>query len=196
MKEIWKNISNYNDKYQISNYGRIKSVDSVYMIPNQYKKMHKHIYRGKILKTSIDNNGYANIRLRKNGKTKCFLIHRLVAKAFIPNPNNYPVINHINGNKLDNKVENLEWCTQSHNVKEAYKLGLQKTSHNVFQKGHIPHNITKINQYDLQGNYIKTYNSILEATLLFTNKHSSNISQCLNGKINTAYGYIWRYADK
>lgn len=121
-------------------------------------------------------------------------IHRLVAQAFLPNPQNYPIINHINGNKLDNKVENLEWCTQSHNVKESYRIGNAKPTSGCFKKGNIPHNIRKISQYSINKEYINTFNSVKEAALAVNTVHG-NISNCLNGYSKTAKGYIWRYAD-
>ena len=93
--EIWKDVEGYEDLYQVSNMGRFK--------------------RDHILKTVLQPTGYLNVCLCKNGKCKTYRAHKLVAKAFIPNPNNYQVINHKNGNKQDNRVENLEWCTTSYN---------------------------------------------------------------------------------
>ena len=103
------------------------------------------------------------------------------------------------GIKTDNRVQNLEWCTQSHNVKESHRLGFQIQGINgyKFPKGNIPWNIKKVNQYDLDGNFIKTWDSIKSACISLNNgKYTSNIGLCLRGKTKTAYGYIWRYADK
>ena len=141
---------------------------------------------------------YYRNNLWKNGVCQTFSIHRLVAKAFIPNPNNYPVVNHIDGNPLNNKVENLEWCTQSHNCKESHRLGLQISGINAykFPKGMIPYNIKKVNQYDLNGNFINTWDTIKSATISLNNgKYTSNISLCLRGQSKTAFGYTRRYAD-
>ena len=107
MEEIWKNIKGYNGLYQISNLGNIYS-----------------LYTNKILKPFINEKGYLRIDLKGNGKRKIFKVHRLVAEHFINNPNNYKEVNHINGVKTDNRVENLEWCTRSHNMKEAVRMGL------------------------------------------------------------------------
>lgn len=108
MKEVWKEIE-YSG-YFISNFGRLKGRS------------------GKILKTRLNKRtGYLDICLRPNGrkeKAKCLKIHRLVAKAFILNPNNFVIINHIDGNKLNNNVSNLEWCTESQNTQHAYNLKL------------------------------------------------------------------------
>lgn len=76
------------------------------------------------MKPIINEKGYYRVDLSKERKSKRFRIHRLIAKTFIPNPNNFPEVNHINGNKKDNCINNLEWCTRKHNMKEAYKLGL------------------------------------------------------------------------
>ena len=102
--EIWKDIKGYEGKYQISNKGRVKSLGN-----NKTKKE-------KIRDGKIDNRGYKRISLCKNGKEKKYSIHRLVAQAFLPNPDNLPVVNHKDENKLNNNVENLEWCTQEYNV--------------------------------------------------------------------------------
>ena len=129
-KEIWKDIPNYEGLYQASNLGNIRSLDR---IRKQYN--HNGIatvkYKGKILKQQIKRGtGYYVVRLYDNNKkSKTKLVHRLIAETFIQNKNNFPVINHIDGNKKNNNITNLEWCTQSHNVKESYRLGLQKGFH-------------------------------------------------------------------
>lgn len=182
MIEIWKDIKGYEGLYQISNLGNLKSI----------KKGNN-----KLIKLQNNQRYYRN-NLWKNCKYKTFSIHRLVAEAFIPNPNNFNIINHKDGNKLNNCVDNLEWCTQSHNVKESHRLGLQIQGVNgyKFPKGNIPWNIKRINQYDLNGNFIKTWDTIKSANVSLNNgKYTCNISLCLKGKTKTAYGYIWRYAD-
>lgn len=103
--EIWKDIEGYKGLYQVSNLGRIKSLGN-----NKNKKE-------KILKSHYDNNGYYSIVLYKNNNRKKYLIHRLIAEAFIPNPNNLPCVNHKDENKQNNNVDNLEWCTQKYNMK-------------------------------------------------------------------------------
>lgn len=104
MREDWKDIKYYEGKYQVSNLGRVKSLGN-----NKSKKE-------KILKPGKNKFGYLYVILSKEGIHKNFQLHRLVAQAFIENPNNYPIINHKDENKLNNKVDNLEWCTQKYNI--------------------------------------------------------------------------------
>jgi hypothetical protein len=127
MEEIWKNIDfidGFEGLYQVSNLGRVKSLGRVVIYPNScYNKSNEGVYRPeRILKHKI--KGYAGITL-SNGKNKiCTNIHRLVALAFIPNPNNKPCVNHIDGTKQNNCVSNLEWVTWAENIQHAYDNGL------------------------------------------------------------------------
>ena len=113
MQEIWKDIVGYEGLYQVSNLGRVKSLGNT-------KARKEKILLG----VSISDN-YLQIGLNKNGERKRYVIHRLVAEAFIPNPLNKPQVNHINGNKKDNRVENLEWWTQCENIRHSNKKHLR-----------------------------------------------------------------------
>lgn len=123
--EIWKDIPGYEGIYQVSNLGRIKSIDRyIYFINNgtPTKKFHK----GRILKQDIDEDGYYRINLRYNNKDKRYGVHRLVASAFISNDKNLPTVNHKDGNKQNNSVENLEWATVEYQNLHAIKTGLRE----------------------------------------------------------------------
>ena len=134
--------------------------------------------------------GYSIVGLSKNGKLKTRTIHRLVAETFIDNPNNYPVINHKDCNKTNNNVNNLEWCTQKQNVMESFKNGLQKAP-----KGKESTSSKKVIQYDIEGNFIKTWDCTMDIQreLGIANQH---ISACCLGKNKTSNGYLWRYVDE
>ena len=126
MEEIWKDIKNYEGLYQVSNFGRIKSLQREFYNKNQYGINSKRKTREIIKKQRLTQFGYNSIGLSKNGVEQKFQVHRIVAQAFIPNSENKPCVNHINCNKTDNRVENLEWCTYSENEKHAYKNNLHK----------------------------------------------------------------------
>ena len=118
VEEIWKDIPNYEGVYKVSNLGNVKSFNNRIKDKNPI-----------ILKQTIDRkNGYLTVSLSKNGKKKIYRVHKLVASIFIDNFNNYPVINHKDGNKLNNCVDNLEWCTYKQNIIHSWKNGLSHIS--------------------------------------------------------------------
>jgi hypothetical protein len=166
MKEIWKNIKDYEGLYQVSNLGNIKS--------------NKRKGTNGIITKQLSKIGYYIVDLYKNSKRETKYLHRIIAETFISNPNNFPCINHKNGIKTDNRIDNLEWCSYSENNKHAYSLGLKT-------------NCKQIKQIDIKTNKtIKTFYSMNEASRQIHISQSS-ISLCCNGKQKTAGGYIWKY---
>ena len=116
--ELWKDIDGFNGRYQVSNLGRVRSTISW--------NGHEYVAKERILKPSMTTTGYHKVELiGANGKKKSLKLHRVIASAFIPNPMGYPIINHKDGNPLNNNIDNLEWCTQKHNVEHALQTGLK-----------------------------------------------------------------------
>ena len=157
-----------NGLYEVSNFGKVKSL--------KYKK-------DKILKPSFDKNGYTSLNLCKNGKISHKTIHRLVAESFIPNPNNYPCVNHKDENPRNNTVENLEWCTYKYNMN--YGTCAERRNKN---------NKIAVNQYDKTNKFIKKWESAIDIQNEIGINQGSIIACCKN-KLKTAGGYIWQYAE-
>ncbi len=178
MQEIWKDIPNYEGLYQISNLGRVKSLERI--VKYNHSKFSQKGMKERILSTKI-LNGYLAATLYKNKKRKSFLIHRLVANAFIPNPNNYPQVNHKDENKFNNNALNLEWCTNEYNI--HYGTGIQRCSIARFKP---------VCKYSLGGVPLEKYLSQSEAAIK-NNVSQANISKCCNGRLKTYKGYIWKY---
>lgn len=174
MKEEWKDIVGYEGLYQVSNLGRARSF-----------KWGKE----KILKQPLDSKGYKTIFLCSKGKQATKRTHRLIAETFIPNPENKPFINHINGVKTDNRIENLEWCTPNENIQHAFRTGLNKG----LKSKQSPRS-RQVLQYDLQGNFIKEWDCITDCERELKINHS-HISGCCRGRYKTAHGYKWKYKD-
>ena len=175
---IWKNIKNYEGLYQVSDDGQVKSLKN-----NKSKKE-------KILKPSKTRGGYLRVVLCKEGKTKAYLVHRLVADAFISNPDNLPQINHKDENKTNNIVSNLEYCTSKYNINfgSRTKKAVKKTT------GVLNTKSSKIvKQFDLQGNLIEEYPSISEVERKF-GYSQGNISSVCSGRHKTAYNFRWEFA--
>lgn len=162
-KEIWKDISGYEGLYQVSNLGRVKSLEN--------RSNHK---KEKILASHIRNQ-YYGVTLYKDSHYKNYTIHRLVAEAFIPNPDNLPEVNHKDENKLNNYVDNLEWCTRQYN--NTYN------NHNAKINAKKRKKVICVETKQI-------YNSITEAEILTGYTHISDV--CL-GTRNTAGGYHWKF---
>ena len=169
MKEIWKPIPGYENDYEVSNLGNVKTL--------KYNKQH-------LLKPSTLKRGYQVVALYKNSKRKWFLIHRIVWIAFNgPIPKEYE-INHKDENKLNNSLHNLELITPSENVNYGTR------NERVRQKLN-----KRVQMLDNNGNIIKTFCSIKEASEYLGKKYCTHIGQCCQGKLKKACGYVWKYVD-
>lgn len=144
----------------------------------------RNILTGKILKQHYTKDSYLCVTIYVNGKPKNCRVHRLVAKAFIPNPENKPFVNHINGQRDCNKVENLEWCTPAENIQHAVSTGLC-----------IPRNERSVIQYSLDGHFIKIYDSITQAAAE-TNSSIEKIILCCKHERLTHNLFQWRYINE
>jgi hypothetical protein len=171
MEVIWKPVPSMEEFYEVSNTGLVKT-------------KHKGLgfaddaFVANIMRPSFDKDCYLRIQLSNNGVSEYWRINQLVGEVFIPNPLGLPIVDHINGVRWDNRVENLRWSDQLNNIHKAHNF-------NVKVVLGIP-----IDQYDLQGNYIRSYASVHE-----TNKYgfsAKNVSQVINGHKKTHKGFIWK----
>lgn len=178
--EKWIDIEWVKDKYQISNFGRVKSLTRIVN-----KRGGTRLIEEKIIKHHISRfNGYAQVNISLGQTTKVVLVHRLVAIAFIPNPENKPQVNHKNGDKIDNRTDNLEWCTISENALHSHKMGFQKNKRNELDR-----RSKKIYQIDDNDNIIKVWPSTSE--LKRNGFNYRNIHRSIKNPKLKAHGYKW-----
>ena len=260
MEEIWKDIKGYENYYQVSNLGRVRSLDRY--VATVGNPSGKRLIKGKIkkqtLRTCGRDTGYYYVVLSKNNIDKLCSVHRLVAEAFVPNPNDLPCINHRDEIKTNNHMDNLEWCTISYNNSygTARERGGAKLSKSVLKfdldgnlikkyksltiaaneegvsKGNIENicihrkgkqtvngfifmyeedynkngfigykntRLRPVSQYDLNGKFIRRFDSIKQAAETIPNiskNGQSNITAACKHRQQFAYGYVWRYADE
>lgn len=182
--EIWKPIDNA-DNFRVSNFGRIKSIGRKVRYEHaKTRNEHFRYFDDVILKASYDKRGYKFVYIRRNdGRVKRFSIHRTVAQAFIPNPENLPVVNHKDGDKANNNVENLEWCSSKYNANYGNR---NKKSALARSKSII--------QYTLSGSMIAEYNSLTNAGRS-VNGNAQGVFLCARGYMKKYKGYIWRYKE-
>lgn len=186
--EVWKDID-IDNNYSISNYGRVKSKKRIYKHWNGSCYANLTI-KEKILKCSKSSQGYLRVSIGFNKNRRPIKIHQLVARHFLKNPNNYNCINHIDCNKLNNKVNNLEYCTNEYNIKEAAKNGLLKKP-----IGYGNPTNQKVAMLDLKTNEVlRIYYSLKEAQE-DTGIRYQNISACCRGITKYAGNYKWIYID-
>lgn len=176
MREEWRDIENYKGLYQVSNMGNVKSLERT--VWNSGKGCYKTVHE-RILKPRKNRCGYPYVNLCKDGNVKTYTIHRLVAQAFMPNPQSLPQVNHIDENKENNHVDNLEWVTCKENINHGTRTA--KTCKPII----AIHKITGL---------ILEFQSIHEAERQMGIAHSS-ISACCRGKLKSVDGYTFFYAD-
>lgn len=182
-KEIWKGINGYDEMYKVSSLGRVKSYHPTGKLDDG------------ILKVNCSPYGYALMSLYKNKTAKTIIVHRIVAMHFIPNPLNKPCVNHIDGDKLNNSISNLEWCTYSENIKHSFSIGLHTP--NYAMKGRTGSKCPsskRVLGIDDSKNIIHDFESC-KAASIDLNIESSYISKRAHGTIKNKGSIFWIYAE-
>ena len=204
-EEVWKDVVGYEGYYQVSNLGNVKSVDRY--VSNNSKQM---LVKGRLMNLKQDKKGYLRVNLSKNNHVTFTPVHRLVAMAFIPNLENKPQVNHIDGVKTNNNVSNLEWVTNLENMQHAVRSGLfpyagpnrninrpisTKVSSNGTTPGKQPKAVLQIDP--ITNEVIAEHMSIAEAARAVGVKVAGNIGGCCKGLYgrNTIKGYKWKYKE-
>lgn len=181
---MWKDVRGFESIYQVSSLGRVRSSyrrgsSKRYYISDEFV----------LLKNIVRNNGYYFVTLRKNGLVQQCCVHRLVAETFIPNPFGYTDVNHKNGIKTDNRVENLEWCTRQQNIRHAFNMGLSKISESQRRNAMRPVELT------YPSGLVRVVDSVKEAAMIVGYAHYNSIYKSIR-KGCTTNGFKLRYITK
>jgi hypothetical protein len=176
--EVWKDIKGYEGLYQVSNMGRLKSLERTVAGKNGSERT----IRERILKPSTNEYGYLRVCLcDSRGKRKFLSVHRLVCEAFHENPKNKPEVNHINENKSDNRACNLEWVSRKENCNHGTRTARSAKARSK-----------PVGQFTIDGKLIKVWQSTIEIERQL-GVSQGHISDVARGKLKTAYGYVWKY---
>ena len=182
MCEIWKDVIGYEGLYQVSSLGKVKSLA---------RESKRNTFKEKILNPHLDGRGYPFVALYRNNVPKQIKVHKLVATAFLDNPENKPTVNHIDEDKTNNTAENLEWATfkenANHGTRNQRIASANRENHNRCAKQRKP-----VDQYDINGYFMNTWNSA-SAVADFFKINRSEITQCCKGKRKQCKNYFWKY---
>ena len=187
--EDWRDIPEYSGLYQISSYGNVRSCTRT-----KWNGKKDILAKGRLLQPWEANGGYKCVYLCRNGSKRLYKIHRLVAIVFIPNTESKPEVNHKDGNRGNNHVSNLEWCTKSENNQHSYTV-LNRISPMRGKTGVKCVLSKRIAQYDLSGGFIKVWDSMMDAQREL-GISASNISACCRGKFASMGGYKWKFYNE
>ena len=182
--EIWKPVVGHEGAYEVSDLGRVRSLERIISVPNRWGSLSLRTVKTRVLRNNDNGSGYLQVQLSSGGERQPRLIHRLVAEAFLPPEDGLVFVNHKDGDKANNRLENLEWCSRSGNMVHAYAVGLMG-----------PHCVPVIGRCLRTGKETRYERQIdAEIALSGTGRPSSAIHHCLVGKKQTAYGHEWRLA--
>ena len=192
MDEKWRDIAGFEGLYSISSCGRVKSLSR---ITNRSNRHSSFAYNRKeiILKPIVRSNGYYHVALVKCGSVKQASIHRIVAQAFIENPKGKPQVNHIDGDKLNNALSNLEWCTASENSIHARDI-IGISYHGTGRFGAESNKSRAVDQLTIDGKLVKSWGSGVDIVRSNRKFDSGSISRCCNGKAVSHKGYKWAFS--
>jgi len=215
---VRKPVNGYEGYYEVDQFGRVYSVDRTIHVSDNGREYSKTLL-GTQMKQNMHSQGYKTVTLTKDGESKTVYVHRLVADAFIPNPNALPMVNHKDEDKTNNFVDNLEWCTneynlsygnakerrekkirgrslsEEHKTKIATSLKEHYSKHESKSKGRISERRKPVIAIDSEGNELK-FESISDAAKFVGITDKRNIMAACNGKKKSAYGYVWRYGER
>lgn len=184
---VRKQVAGYEGIYEVDQFGRVYSLDRTKTVVDNGRIYEKPI-AGRQMKQSIHTKGYKTVSLTKNGSTKTMFVHRIVAEAFLPNPNNLPMVNHKDEDKTNNFIDNLEWCTASYN--RTYGKAIERQAKKI--RGRESKKKIAVIQRDMSGDFLNWFDSLTKAAEN-VNGSTSSISAVCKGKRKMAYGYLWEY---